>query len=73
MIRLGLDHKTGQAFDKFYQLLPGIQLIFKEGNPAGIKAMLNHLGICKPFVRLPLVKASPELQKKISNFVEIYK
>jgi len=35
--------------------------------------MLNHLGICKPFVRLPLVKASPELQKKISNFVEIYK
>jgi 4-hydroxy-tetrahydrodipicolinate synthase len=73
MIRLGLDQKTGQAFDMFYQILPGIQLIFKEGNPAGIKAMLNHLGICKPFVRLPLVKASPELQKKISNFVEIYK
>jgi len=73
MIRLGLDQKTRQAFDKFYHILPGIQLIFKEGNPAGIKAMLNHLGICKPFVRLPLVKASPELQKKISNFVEIYK
>ena len=73
MIRQGLDQKTGKAFDKFYHILPGIQLIFKEGNPAGIKAMLNHLGICKPFVRLPLVKASPELQKKISNFVEIYK
>ncbi len=73
MIRLGMDQQTVKAFDKFYNILPGIQLIFKEGNPAGIKAMLNHVGICKPFVRLPLVKASPELQKKISNFVEIYK
>lgn len=73
MIRLGMKQKSLEGFDKFYRILPGIQLIFKEGNPAGIKAMLNHLGICKPFVRLPLVKASPELQKKISTFVEVYK
>jgi 4-hydroxy-tetrahydrodipicolinate synthase len=73
MIRLGMKQMPKEGFDKFNRILPGIQLIFKEGNPAGIKAMLHHKGICKPYVRLPLVKASNELQKKISTFVEVYK
>ena len=36
-------------------------LLFKEGNPAGIKATLALRGICKEYVRLPLVAASTEL------------
>ena len=49
-----------------------IDYIFEEGNPAGIKVLLNKLGICEPFVRLPLVKASTKLQEKISTFIDYY-
>ena len=46
-------------------LLPLIDLLFQEGNPVGIKLVLNHLGICQKDVRLPLVAGSSELRDKI--------
>jgi len=46
-----------------------IDLIFAENNPAGIKTVLQELGICKNTVRLPLVCASKELENKIATFV----
>ena len=73
MIDLGLKNKPIEAFAIFYDLMPSVDLIFEEGNPAGIKAMLNGLKICDLDVRLPLVKASDELQQKINNFVTIFK
>ena len=72
MIKLGLNYQTKEAFEKLKGLLPAVQLIFKEGNPAGIKAMLHKLDLCQPYVRLPLVKVSSDLQTKISNFVINY-
>jgi len=72
MIKLGLNYQTKEAFEKLKGLLPAVQLIFKEGNPAGIKAMLHKLDLCQPYVRLPLVKVSSDLQTKISNFVTNY-
>ena len=71
MIDLGLKNKPKEAFGIFYGLMPSVDLIFEEGNPAGIKAMLNGLKICGLDVRLPLVKASAELRQKINNFVTI--
>ena len=41
--------------------------IFEEGNPAGIKAMLAQIEVCKPYLRLPLVSASDVLAKKIKH------
>ncbi len=67
MIRLGLEHKNKEAQSLFYQLLKVSRLIYKEGNPAGIKVILNHKGICETNVRLPLVKASNQLYKEIIN------
>lgn len=69
MIELGLQEEPKGAFDLFYKLLPGIDLIFEEGNPSGIKALLNKISICELNVRLPLVEASDELQQKINTFV----
>ena len=46
-----------------------IDLIFEENNPAGIKTVLQELGICSNNVRLPLVKASEALIAKIANYV----
>jgi 4-hydroxy-tetrahydrodipicolinate synthase len=43
-----------------------IRLLFAEGNPVGIKAVLAQKGIIQNHLRLPLVPASQELQAKIS-------
>ena len=67
MVRLGLQGKTVEANKLQYKLLPRTALAFKEGNPIGIKAMLAAKGLCKPYVRLPLVEASEELKKAISD------
>jgi len=72
MIRLGIEGKAKQAYEIHYGLMDCIDLIFEENNPAGIKALLNEQKQCEPYVRLPLVVASEELQLKISQFVARY-
>jgi len=73
MIDLGLSGDTTKAFEVFYNLIQCIDLIFEEGNPTGIKALLHSINICELEVRLPLVAASAELQQKINTFVAAYK
>ena len=72
MIKLALDGKPKEASSLHFKLLNSIDYIFEEGNPAGIKALLNKRTICEPFVRLPLMEASIELQEKISTFIDEY-
>ena len=72
MIQLGLEGKNKEAFDIHFKMMDIIDLIFAENNPAGIKTVLKELGICKNEVRLPLVKASAELQSKIAKFVATF-
>ncbi|WP_457616221.1 4-hydroxy-tetrahydrodipicolinate synthase [Lutibacter sp.] len=72
MIRLAMQGDNKAAYTQFYKFIDGVDFIFEEGNPAGIKTMLEALKICSPYVRLPLVEASSVLKKKISNFVANY-
>lgn len=44
-----------------------IKLLFAEGNPVGIKAVLAQKGLIQNYLRLPLVPASKELQDQIKN------
>lgn len=43
-----------------------IRLLFAEGNPVGIKAVLANKGLIGNNLRLPLVPASPELQHQLA-------
>lgn len=70
MIRYGLEHKVHEAFALQYSLLDGMDLIFREGNPAGIKAVLESIGMGSATVRLPLVEATDSLKKSIKTFVD---
>ncbi|MGY6647182.1 4-hydroxy-tetrahydrodipicolinate synthase [Wenyingzhuangia sp. IMCC45574] len=72
MIRLGILEESKKSFRMHYKLQDSIDLIFKEGNPVGIKALLEILGLSSSAVRLPLVAASPELKKKLRTFVEAF-
>lgn len=73
MIRLGLEGESQKAFEIFYRLAESIDLIFSEGNPAGVKSMLDALDISRSFVRMPLVPATEELRQKINIFVSKFK
>jgi dihydrodipicolinate synthase len=51
-----------------------MELIFKEGNPVGIKALLSLLGVINTLeVRLPLVSATEELQRELKAYLEYMK
>lgn len=70
MIRNGLSGDQAMAYSKHFRLMPAIDLIFAEGNPAGIKALLAQKGLCLPVVRLPLVQASENLNEKIATYLK---
>ena len=65
MVHQALFGQINEARATHLSLAPIVEAIFKEGNPAGIKAMLEQIGICEDYVRLPLVSATPELKKII--------
>ncbi|WP_297970190.1 4-hydroxy-tetrahydrodipicolinate synthase [uncultured Capnocytophaga sp.] len=74
MIRQGLEGNYKEANAIQYQLLEAMELIFKEGNPVGIKALLSLLGVINTLeVRLPLVSATEGLQRELKAYLEYMK
>ncbi len=70
MIRLGLNRRVDDAYKIQYLLDECIDMIFEQGNPAGIKQVFQSLGIADSFVRLPLVKVDESLRNRIDQFVK---
>ncbi len=69
MVRLGLQRNTDLAYKLHYLLADCIDMIFEQGNPAGIKAVFKALGLAEDTVRLPLVSADADLSFRIREFV----
>ena len=65
MIKLAKESKVKEAYAIHNQLVEIIRLIFVEGNPCGVKTVLAEMGIIKNHLRLPLIKASENLQDRI--------
>ena len=65
MIKLAKESKVKEAYAIHNQLVEIIRLIFAEGNPCGVKTVLAEMGIIKNHLRLPLIKASENLQDRI--------
>ena len=65
MVQLAFHRKVDEAYKIHNSLVEITRLIFSEGNPCGVKTILAEKGIIKNYVRLPLVKASADLQEKI--------
>ena len=70
MVRLGLEGKVKDAYELHYKVAPSIDMIFAEGNPAGIKSLLSSKGMVESVLRLPLVPASEKLRTEIETFVK---
>lgn len=65
MVQLAFEGKVQEAYEIHNRLVEMIRLIFAEGNPCGVKAVLVEKGIVKNYLRLPLVPASEGLYAKI--------
>ena len=65
MVHLALKGDLKHALQLHYRLLPLMHAIFDEGNPTGIKALLESQGRITNILRLPLVKASKQLTNKL--------
>lgn len=70
MVRLGLQRKVDQAYQLHYLFEEIIDMIFEQGNPAGIKEVFKSLGLAQNTVRLPLVNVNENLAKKIELFTK---
>ncbi|WP_185860555.1 4-hydroxy-tetrahydrodipicolinate synthase [Blattabacterium cuenoti] len=70
MISFARDNNVKKAFSIFYKIIKIIDLIYEEGNPTGIKTFLDVIGICDPYVRLPLLVGTKILREKMLYFLE---
>ena len=65
MVHLALKGDFKHALPLHNRLLPLMHAIFDEGNPTGIKALLEAQGRITNILRLPLVRASKTLTNKL--------
>jgi 4-hydroxy-tetrahydrodipicolinate synthase len=70
MVRHCLQGDFINARKLHYDLNDITDMLFAEGNPAGVKAALEILGVCHKYVRLPLVDISVELRHKLNAAIE---
>jgi len=69
MIRQALNNNFEQAQCLHYKCLEGLDILFAENNPAGVKAFLSELGIIQNVLRLPLVPLSKPLHQSVKDFL----
>lgn len=70
IVNLGLNNRFPEARKIHEKLLDVTQACFKEGNPAGIKAVLALQEKLEYYLRLPLVRVSEEHQQYIKTLME---
>ena len=67
MVHFALKGDYKKALPLHFRMLPLMNAIFEEGNPTGIKALLEAQGFITNVLRLPLVKASKQLSNKLAT------
>ena len=72
VVRLAMEGKVEEAEAKLKALDAIVSALFEEGNPVGIKTLLNVKAVCSNTMRLPLVSGSDALQAKMEKLVEEY-
>lgn len=70
MVRFGLQRKVDEAYALHYKLMDSIDMIFEQGNPAGVKEIFKSLGLSENTVRLPLVSVNENLANRLDLFTK---
>ena len=69
MVRLALKGEYATALTIHHKFTELFKLLFVDGNPAGVKAMLSEMGMIENQLRLPLVPTRLTTMREISAIV----
>jgi 4-hydroxy-tetrahydrodipicolinate synthase len=67
MVNFVIDHNIVDSQILHYKMLKMIDLLFADGNPSGVKALMSEMGLCSEVVRLPLVSVNENIRKQIRD------
>ncbi len=70
MVRLALRGEYNSSLTIHHKFTELFKLLFVDGNPAGVKAMLSEMGMIQNVLRLPLVPTRLTTMEKISQIVK---
>lgn len=70
MIRLEFNGEYEAARKIHHMFTDLYSLLFVDGNPAGVKALLNDMGFIENVLRLPLVPTKIETKQKMANILK---
>jgi 4-hydroxy-tetrahydrodipicolinate synthase len=73
LVNHALKYNLKAAREIHYRFLEVIELLFTEGNPSGVKAMMSIMNLCQDTLRLPLVPVSKPTQTRIQKVLESLK
>ena len=69
MVRLALNGDYASALSIHHKFAELFKLLFVDGNPAGVKAMLHAMGMIENQLRLPLVPTRLTTMEQISTII----
>ena len=70
MVNLALKNNFKSSREIQFRFIEMIELLFVEGNPAGVKDILSIMNLCHNNVRLPLVPVSRPIHSRIQKAIE---
>ena len=70
MIRLEFNGEYEAARKIHHKFTDLYSLLFVDGNPAGVKALLNDMGFINNVLRLPLVPTNIETKQKMADILK---
>jgi 4-hydroxy-tetrahydrodipicolinate synthase len=70
MLRLEFDNEFAAARKIHHKFTDLFSLLFVDGNPAGVKAMLSEMGFIENVLRLPLVPTRLTTKQRISEILK---
>ena len=71
MIRLEFNGEYEPARRIHHMFTELYKLLFVDGNPAGVKALLNDMGLIENILRLPLVPTKIETKNKMAEILKM--
>jgi 4-hydroxy-tetrahydrodipicolinate synthase len=67
LVNQSLKYNFKAARDIQFEFMEILELVFIDGNPSGVKAMLNNMNLCQNNLRLPLVPVSKSVYSRIQK------
>lgn len=67
LFKFAIEGKYAEARELHFEMIDLLQLIFKEGNPGGVKALMNYQGTIENVLRSPLYKITDATYNEIKE------